>query len=107
MRYGLGAIVVLLGMGLAASALAGEVVRTHQVPNPTPYYPTTQNRFAHVPPGHERFYAQPVPAYPTLDRGAVVPTYNWGYFGARYRPRMVGQQGYYDEYRQWSFRPGW
>lgn len=71
------------------------------------HVPPDENRYVHVPPGKERFHAVPVPAYPWLTHGEVVPTYNWGYFGARYQPRTVEQQTYYGDACQWSFRPGW
>lgn len=95
----------VIGLPTAAGAIEPGFLR-QRILNGPPHYPPTENRYAHVPPGHERFYAQPVPAYPWLDRGLNVPTYNWGYFGARTRPNVVEQHGYYDDYRQWSFRPG-
>ena len=108
------ATVLLIGWTvLGASAdwnVAGAVepsgpLRQRMVFGP-PRVPSTLDRNAHVPPGHERFQAVPVPAYPWLSNGLNVPTYQWGYFGARSRPRVVEQHGYAEDYRQWSFRPG-
>jgi hypothetical protein len=59
-----------------------------------------------VPPGQERLRTVNVPAYPWLSHGLAVPTYNWGYFGARSRPTTLTQRAYYEDYVQWSFRPG-
>lgn len=36
-----------------------------------------------------------------------VPTYQWGHFGARYRPYHGAHRGYYGHQLQWSFRPGY
>ncbi len=35
-----------------------------------------------------------------------VPTFNWGYFGARSRPSCSRHFGYYARYVQWRFYPG-
>ncbi len=93
------------GWNTAGAAESGGPLRQRMVFGP-PRVPSTLDRYAHVPPGQERFQAVPVPAYPWLNNGLNVPTYQWGYFGARSRPRVVEQHGYYDDYRQWSFRPG-
>jgi len=39
--------------------------------------------------------------------GYAVPTYNWGYFGARRGPTCIGNchTGYYNNYVQWNWRP--
>jgi len=34
--------------------------------------------------------------------GLAVPTYNWGYFGARHRPTRVRHTGYHRDYVQWK-----
>ena len=36
-----------------------------------------------------------------------VPTYNWGYFGAHYRPTIVSHKGYYGKCTQWGYRSGY
>jgi hypothetical protein len=38
--------------------------------------------------------------------GYAVPSYNWGYFGARHGPTCVCNyhSGYYGDYFQWSWR---
>ncbi|MFZ5832145.1 MAG: hypothetical protein ACOY3P_18840 [Planctomycetota bacterium] len=69
-------------------------------------YPPTVNRFSHRPPGHAPFYATSVEPYPWLNNGLQVQTYNWGSFGAQYNPEVVRQHSYFNDYRQWSFRPG-
>jgi hypothetical protein len=97
--------VLWLAIG-ATAALGGDRGAGTHCPAPK-RHPATQNRFVHVPPGHERLQAQAVPAYPWLVQGQKTPTYNWGYFGGRYRPRVVEQHAYSDDYSQWSFRPGW
>jgi hypothetical protein len=45
--------------------------------------------------------------YPWYGYGFGVPTYNWGYFGAKYRPAVVSHKGYYDRYTQWGYRTGY
>ncbi len=39
--------------------------------------------------------------------GFGVPTYRWGYFGARYRPVCITHKGYYGTYTQWGYRSGY
>jgi hypothetical protein len=87
---------------------AGELLALLKKPytGPAPVYARQPSRFVAVPPGHERYYAYNEPDYPWYTNGFGVPTYNWGYFGARYRPTIVGQDPYYPEYRGFSYRPG-
>jgi len=82
----------------------GWLARQYCGPAPTPA--TSTNRFAAVPPGKQRYYAYNVDGYPWYAHGAAVPTFNWGYFGAQYRPTVIRQHSYYGDYRQWSYRPG-
>jgi len=35
-----------------------------------------------------------------------VPTFNWGYFGARSHPSCSWHVGYYARYVQWRIYPG-
>ena len=44
---------------------------------------------------------------PWYGYGFGVPTYNWGYFGAHYRPTVVSHKGYYGHYTQWGYRIGY
>jgi hypothetical protein len=59
--------------------------------------------------GHSR---QVVPAAP-LNQGWTgygfggVPTYQWGYFGARYRPMKVYHRGYYGHRMSYGYRRGY
>jgi hypothetical protein len=36
-----------------------------------------------------------------------VTSYDWGYFGAQPGPMCVRHRGYYGDYTQWSWRPGY
>ena len=45
--------------------------------------------------------------YPWYGYGFGVPTYNWGYFGARYRPAVVCHKGYHGDLTQWGYRRGY
>ena len=95
---------VLSAAPAGAGDLLGWLTRQHCGPAPTPA--TSSNRFTAVPPGKQPYYAYNVEGYPWYAHGLAVPTYNWGYFGAQYRPLIVRQHPYYGDYRQWSFRPG-
>ena len=44
---------------------------------------------------------------PYYGSGFGVPTFNWGYFGARYRMGVECHQGYYGTFTQWGFRRGY
>jgi len=44
---------------------------------------------------------------PWYGYGFGVPSYNWGYFGARYRPAQVSHRGYYGDVSQWGYRRGY
>jgi len=35
--------------------------------------------------------------------GFGTPTYNWGYFGARYRKACVFHEGYYGDFSHWGY----
>ena len=100
--------VLVGGMLLAAPASAGDLLGwlTRQYCGPAPTPATSTNRFTAVPPGKQRYYAYNVEGYPWYANGLAVPTYNYGYFGARYHPVVVRQHGYYSDCRQWSYRPG-
>jgi hypothetical protein len=49
----------------------------------------------------------PLSKVPRYSYGFPVPTYNWGWFGAKhYYPRTISHRGYYGDYWQWSYRRG-
>ncbi|OHB79634.1 MAG: hypothetical protein A2V98_18690 [Planctomycetes bacterium RBG_16_64_12] len=84
--------VIVFGLVLPASVWAGHPFRFARKPAPEP-----------------RFYPEYVREYDPYGAGVGlgVPTYNWGYFGARHGPSCTSHQGYYGDYFQWSFRPGY
>jgi len=84
--------VIVLGLAFAGAATAGQ-----------PAF------FLRRPPAQPRFYPEYVIGYDTYGRqfGFGVPTYNWGYFGARHGPMCVRHTGYYGDYVQWSCRRGY
>ena len=58
-------------------------------------------------PGPYRYSEYPGGSYPWYGYGFGVPTYNWGYFGAHYRPMSVCHKGYYGDFTQWGYRRGY
>jgi len=58
-------------------------------------------------PGPHRYPEYNTGNYPWYGYGFGVPTYNWGYFGARYRPAIVSHKGYYGRQTQWGYRTGY
>ena len=63
-------------------------------------------RIVAAPPGPHRYGEYNVYC-PWYGYGFGVPTYNWGYFGARYRPACVCHTGYYGMFTQWGYRQGY
>ncbi len=59
------------------------------------------------PPGPHRYPEYNTGNHPWYGYGFGVPTYNWGHFGARYRPTAVSHKGYYGHYTQWGYRKGY
>jgi hypothetical protein len=54
------------------------------------------------------FYPEYVTEFDPRSGGRVgVPSYQWGYFGARPGPTWVRHTGYYGTYVQWSRRRGY
>ena len=107
-------IAFILPLALAVCCLAGSAraiepgLLRQRIASGPPHYPPTENRYAHVPPGHERLLraaraglsvARSWPERAHVRPGATSAP-------ARTRPRVVEQHSYYDDYRQWSFRPG-
>jgi hypothetical protein len=100
--------VLVAAVFLAGPAAGGETsafLRKYPVAA-RPGYPGNLTRFPTTPQGRSPYYAVNVPAYPWLGHGMTVPTYNWGYFGAQYRPLVMTQHDYHGKCQQWSFRPG-
>jgi len=60
-----------------------------------------------APPGPHRYPEYNAAAAPWYGYGFGVPTYNWGYFGATYRPAAVCHHGYYGDFTQWGYRRGY
>jgi len=60
-----------------------------------------------APPGPHRYPEYNAAAAPWYGYGFGVPTYNWGHFGATYRPAAVGHHGYYGDFTQWGYRRGY
>lgn len=89
----------------AADGLVGWLKKPYVGPAPNNAF--NPGRHQAVPPAHQRYYAYNVEDYPWYKNGYGVPTYNWGYFGARYRAGFTGQHPYYpEEYSGGSYRPG-
>ena len=94
--------VLLLGLLMPASGSAGELLDRL----------LSGNLFGHSgqPPPNAPA-VRPVPFAPppvNVDGrwpgyGFGTPTYNWGYFGARYRKVHVFHEGYYGDFRHWSY----
>jgi len=100
---------LLLALLLASSAEAGDMFgrlggryvhhRRHGMVEP-------QQHVA-APPGPHRYPQYNAAAAPWYGYGFGVPTYNWGYFGAKYRPAVVSHHGYYGDFSQWGYRQGY
>ena len=72
----------------------------------SPDYSGNPKRIVAAPPGPHRYPEYNVHC-PWYGYGFGVPTYNWGYFGARYRPACICHHGYYGDFSQWSYRRGY
>jgi len=105
--FGVLAGVLLLTLLLPAPATAGNLLGWlaghHQAPEP---WPAHGQRHVAAPPGPHR-YAEYNVYGPWYGYGFGVPTYQWGYFGARYRPAVICHKGYYGDLTQWSYRRGY
>jgi len=70
-------------------------------------HPGTPGGYSVGPPGPYRYPEYSTGHSPWYGYGFGVPTYQWGYFGARYRPACVSHKGYYGDYTQWGYRRGY
>ena len=106
---------LLWGFLLPTSAEAGSLLgwlggcRHHP-----PAYVGNPKRIVAAPPGPHRYAEHGPHHYPEYNvygpwygYGFGVPTYQWGYFGARYRPVCITHKGYYGDFSQWSYRQGY
>jgi len=98
------ASVIVVPQPAAAGGLLGWLKKPYI--GPAPNNARNPGRFAAVPPAHQRYYAYNVEDYPWLNNGYPVPTYNWGYFGAHFRPSIVTAHPYYEDSKGSSYRPG-
>ena len=101
---------LLFGLLVPSSATAIELLgwypgkhlhRLHDHPSGPP-----QQHVA-SPPGPHRYPEYNAAAAPWYGYGFGVPTYNWGHFGATYRPAAVSHHGYYGDFTQWGYRRGY
>jgi len=76
-------------------------------PEPPPAPVIVPKRYVAAPPGPHRYLEYNTGCYPWYGYGLGVPTYNWGYFGAHYRPAPICHQGYYGDFYQWGYRRGY
>jgi hypothetical protein len=96
----------VLGSGWFTTATAGQPLglwRTH------PFKPGQGAFWQGRPaaPSGAWFYPEPIPELePWRSDRVGVPSYNWGYFGARTRPSCSQHQSYHGEYIQWTSRRG-
>ncbi len=72
-----------------------------------PYWLGNPQRHVAAPPGPHRYAEYNNAVGPWYGYGFGVPTYQWGYFGARYRPAVISHKGYYGDSSQWSYRRGY
>ena len=83
---------IVLGPAFSSPAMAGDLFRLLKKPAPEP-----------------RFHPVYVIPHDVHARafGYGVPSYNWGYFGARHGPTCVSSthRGYYHDYCQWNWNP--
>ena len=93
--FALGLLAVVLGV---APALTGERARANARPGIPP-------RFLTNPPG-SWFYPDSRQLYPPQTHPSPVAAYPYGYFGARSKPTLVDQSGYYGDFRQTIYPRG-
>lgn len=108
-RNCLGSVIVvvglLLGTGTPCRALEGLLAGRQAAEPPAPReggYGQSAGT-----PGPQRYPVYAAGNYPWYGYGFGVPTYNWGYFGVRYREAKNAHTGYYGDYYQWGYRRGY
>ena len=102
----------LIGSGLVSptTADAGGPLRLFSkahAAKATHYHQGNPHGVSYGTPGPHRYPEYNTGNYPWYGYGFGVPTYNWGHFGAHYRPSVVSHKGYYGQYTQWGYRTGY
>jgi hypothetical protein len=105
-------IAMVITISLAsASADAGELWARLRSPCPhcgqSASWGGNPTRHVAAPPGPHRYPEYNAAQAPWYGYGFGVPTYNWGYFGARYRHASLSHKGYYGDFTQWGYRRGY
>jgi hypothetical protein len=77
----------------------------HAATPPAPYNP--QPIVVGSPPGPYRCPCYANGNAPWYGYGFGVPTYQWGYCGATYRPVCICHFGFYNTYTQWGYERGY
>ena len=106
---------LLLGLLIPSWAVAGESFGWYPGKNlhrlkdhlAGPPQPSGPGQHVAAPPGPHRYPEYNAAAAPWYGYGFGVPTYNWGYFGATYRPAAISHHGYYGDFTQWGYRRGY
>ncbi len=102
--------VLLFGLLPAAPVRAGDWLARLKGLSPhhqPPYWLGNPKQTVAAPPGPYRYPEYDAASGPWYGYGFGVPTYNWGYFGARYRPASICHRGYYGDFTQWGYRRGY
>ena len=101
---GLLVTVLLTAPALAGYPLGWKKGHRHR---PPPGYVSSPLQMV-TPPPSPYYHGPSHPSPPAWNGyGFGVPTFQWGYFGARYRPVCITHKGYYGNYTQWSYRSGY
>ena len=104
-------LVCALALGPPLATVAeggwGHLLPRRDVDAGPPAYQSSLQGVSVGPPGPHRYPEYNTGCYPWYGYGFGVPTYNWGYFGAHYRPFSVSHTGYYNDFVQWGYRRGY
>lgn len=94
---------------LPTPAEAGELIDRLKTlcHHPPPGYVPAPMQMAAGTPGPHRYPEYNTGSYPWYGYGFGVPSYRWGYFGAKYRPIAITHKGYHGNYSQWGYRHGY
>ena len=98
---------VRVAISVCGLVLLAAFVADAREPAPAPAPTAVAPHVVGTPPGPHRYPEYNTGCYPWYGYGFGVPTYNWGYFGATYRPVCIGHTGYYGDFLQWSYRRGY